>query len=115
MSTPADGTVPEGIDLYWRPGCGYCSALRRQLDKYGIERREHDIWQDPASAEIVREVAGGNETVPTVVVGDVALVNPSARQLLAVLAEQAPHLVPDGVEVPEPGRMTRFVERVLGV
>jgi len=31
-------------------------------------------------------VAGGNETVPTVFVGDVALVNPSVREIKAVMA-----------------------------
>lgn len=102
--------TPGQIDLYWRPGCGFCTMLRRQLDKLGIERVEHDIWADPADAEIVRSHADGNETVPTVVVGDVGMVNPSAKQLVAHLAEHAPHLLPTGVDTPEPGR----VERALG-
>ena len=74
---------PERIDLYWRPGCGFCSSLRRQLDKLGIERVEHDIWEDPQDAAIVRSFANGNETVPTVVIGDVGLVNPSPTDLAA--------------------------------
>lgn len=85
------------IDLYWRPGCGFCSMLRRKLDKLGIERVEHDIWQNPADAAIVRRHANGNETVPTVVIGDIGLVNPSAKELVAVLKDCAPHLLPDGV------------------
>lgn len=68
--------------------------LRRQLDHLGIERVEHNIWDDPADAAIVRQHADGNETVPTVVVGDVGLVNPSADQLLQVLDETAPNLLP---------------------
>ena len=90
-SSPAD---PTRIDLYWRPGCGFCSSLRRQLDQLGVERVEHDIWTEDGAAEIVRQHAGGNETVPTVVVGDVGFVNPSARELVAHLAEHAPHLLP---------------------
>ncbi len=102
------------IELYWRPGCGYCSSLRRGLDKLGIERVEHNIWDEPGGVDIVRLHANGNETVPTVVLGDVGLVNPSVAQVIALLAERAPHLLPNGVEAPQPGRVSRFVGRVLG-
>jgi glutaredoxin len=101
------------IDLYWRPGCGFCSSLRHQLDKLGINRVEHNIWDDPSKAEIVRGHAKGNETVPTVVVGDVAFVNPSAVQLAAHLAEHAPHLLPDDFELPQQGAVGRAIGRIL--
>ena len=91
----ADAT-PVQIDLYWRPGCGFCAGLQRGLDKLGIERVEHNIWDDPADAAIVRKYANGNETVPTVVVDGVGLVNPSRDELLALLAERAQHLLPAG-------------------
>ncbi len=42
----------------------------------------------------MRQHANGNETVPTVVIGDVGLVNPSADELLQVLSAGAPHLLP---------------------
>ncbi len=89
--------LPTQIDLYWRPGCGFCAALRRGLDRLGIERVEHDIWEDPADAAVVRQHANGNETVPTVVVGDVGLVNPTPAEVVALLAERAPHLLPAGL------------------
>ncbi|MGC4847402.1 glutaredoxin domain-containing protein [Micromonospora sp. DT15] len=62
--------------VYWRPGCHYCLRLRFSLG--GLARRAHwvDIWRDPAAAAAVRAVAGGNETVPTVVLGDQAVVKP---------------------------------------
>ncbi|MEU8255722.1 glutaredoxin domain-containing protein [Micromonospora inaquosa] len=62
--------------VYWRPGCRYCLQLRFSLGR--LARRAHwvDIWRDPAAAAAVRAVAGGNETVPTVVLGDQAVVNP---------------------------------------
>ncbi len=40
--------------------------------------------QDPDAAAFVRSVANGNETVPTVAVGDVHMVNPSVRRVRAV-------------------------------
>jgi mycoredoxin len=105
--------TPTQVDLYWRPGCGFCSSLRRQLDKLGIERVEHDIWDDPSHAAVVRQHADGNETVPTVVVGDVGMVNPSAAELVAHLAQHAPHLLPDGVEAPQPGAVGRALGKIF--
>lgn len=104
----------EQIDLYWRPGCGFCMSLRRQLDKLGIERVEHNIWDDPADAAIVRQHANGNETVPTVVVGGQGFVNPSAGDLAAHLIEHAPHLLPEGFEPPQPGPVGRVIGKLLG-
>jgi mycoredoxin len=56
---------------------------------------EHNIWDDPADAAIVRRYANGNETVPTVVIGDVGMVNPSATHVARHLAAMAPHLLSD--------------------
>ena len=88
--------------------------LRRQLDKLGIERTEHNIWDDPAAAEIVRQYANGNETVPTVVVGDVGMVNPSVPELAAHLAAFAPDLLPEGFEAPQPGPVGRALGKIFG-
>jgi mycoredoxin len=69
--------------VYWRPGCPYCSRLRRGLRRAGLSVHEVDIWADRSAAATVRELAGGNETVPTVVIGETSLVNPSAAEVLA--------------------------------
>jgi glutaredoxin len=74
------------VDFYWRPGCGFCSRLERHLTDRGVALRKHNIWEDPAHAAVVRSIANGNETVPTVVVGDVGMVNPSADAVLRALA-----------------------------
>ena len=75
--------------FYWRPGCGFCSSLKRALVARGVELDEHDIWQDADAAAFVRSVARGNETVPTVVVGDRAMVNPSPDDVVRALADAA--------------------------
>ena len=99
----------DAIHLYWRPGCGFCAMLRRGLGKAGVETVDHNIWDNPADAEIVRHYANGNETVPTVVVGDVGLVNPSTKQLVAHLSQHAPHLLPADFEEPKPGLVSRLL------
>ena len=109
-----DGTRAPRIDLYWRPGCGFCAMLQRKLDKLGIERIEHNIWDDPDDAAIVRRHANGNETVPTVVIGDRGFVNPSAGTLVAYLDEHHPELLPEGFEPAEPGIAGRLVGKVFG-
>ncbi len=101
---------PDAIHLYWRPGCGFCTMLRRGLDKAGIETVDHNIWDDPDDAAIVRGYANGHETVPTVVIGDVGLVNPSVKQLTGHLVDHAPHLLPADFEASAPG----FISRLLG-
>ncbi|MDT7796986.1 glutaredoxin domain-containing protein [Amycolatopsis sp., V23-08] len=78
------------VEFYWRPGCGFCAALDRPMSKSGFNVRKINIWEDPSAAARVREVANGNETVPTVIVGSVAMVNPSFAEVeAAVKAAQA--------------------------
>ncbi len=76
------------VEFYWRPGCGFCGRLYRGLDALGIAVVERNIWDDPAAAQRVREVARGHETVPTIIIGDRALVNPSPQEV-ADLVEAA--------------------------
>ncbi|MGH9058581.1 MAG: glutaredoxin domain-containing protein [Acidimicrobiales bacterium] len=86
--------------VYWRPGCPYCAGLRRRLRKLGLATTEVNIWADPSAAATVRRVAGGNETVPTVLIGDTSLVNPTAPAVLDVAARLAPDAI-------EPERISR--------
>jgi glutaredoxin len=59
--------------------------LRRGLRRAGIEFDEVNIWEDPAGAPTVWSITGGDETVPTVVIGDTAMVNPSPRRVVSEL------------------------------
>jgi glutaredoxin-like protein len=88
--TPADSVI-----FYWRPGCGFCASLRRRLRRAGLAMQEVNIWNDRAAAAFVRSVARGNETVPTVVVGRHAFVNPAARDVLDAVRRDVAHLLVD--------------------
>lgn len=70
------------VTVYWRPGCGFCSALRARLDQLGVEHDLVNIWEDPDGAAVVRAANNGNELVPTVVVGGQTLSNPTAQQVI---------------------------------
>ena len=85
--------TPEAITFYWRPGCGFCMMLERGLSKLGLPLDKRNIWDDPDAAATVRSIANGNETVPTVVIGGARMVNPSVHDVVAALADEAPHLV----------------------
>jgi mycoredoxin len=75
------------LTMYSTTWCGHCMRLKRMLDREGIAYAEVNIDEDPAAAEFVMRVNGGNRTVPTVVFpGGAALTNPSIDQVKAALA-----------------------------
>jgi len=81
--------------FYWRPGCPFCWRLERALTRAGVTLPKRNIWEDPEAAAVVRGWASGNETVPTVVVGPVGMVNPRPEEVVVALREHAPELLPD--------------------
>jgi mycoredoxin len=82
--------VATQVTMYTTRWCGFCRRLKSQLTREGIEVTEVDIELDPAAADYVMKVNGGNQTVPTVVFLDgSALTNPSVGQIKARLGELA--------------------------
>ena len=76
------------LTVYTTSWCGFCHRLTMVLTSNGISYREVDIEQDPAAAEFVGSVNGGNRIVPTVKFADGStLTTPSPAQVKAKLAE----------------------------
>jgi mycoredoxin len=76
------------LTVYTTSWCGYCHRLMTVLKSNGIPFDQVDIEQDPAAAEFVGSVNGGNRTVPTVKFADGStLTNPSAAEVKAKLTE----------------------------
>jgi mycoredoxin len=98
----------ELVTVYWRPGCPYCARLRQDLRVLGVPVREVDIWADESAAATVRELAGGNETVPTVVIGGRGYVNPPAATVLAEVRRISPDFAPDQ-DLARAGRRLRLL------
>jgi len=76
VNSDASGAADVVAEVYWRPGCPYCSALRRDLSRRGVPSRWHNIWTDPDARAFVRSANSGSETVPTVRIGATTLTNP---------------------------------------
>jgi mycoredoxin len=76
--------------MYSTSWCGYCHRLKTALRAEGIAYDEIDIEHDPAAAEFVGSVNGGNHTVPTVKFSDGStMTNPAAKEIKAKLAALA--------------------------
>lgn len=79
------------IVVYGRPGCPGVGPVLRLLDAAGAAYTYVDIRQDPDAAARLREITGGYESVPTVVLPDGrAMVEPGTLKLRQALQEQAP-------------------------
>ena len=74
------------VTMYSTRWCGYCSRLKAQMERAGIDYTVVDIEQDPEAAAFVESVNGGNQTVPTLVFPDgSAATNPSLKEVQARL------------------------------
>jgi mycoredoxin len=82
--------VAQPLTMYTTTWCAFCRRLKSQLAADGIEISEINIEEDPAAADFVMSVNGGNQTVPTVVFPDgTAMTNPSAKDVKQRLSELA--------------------------
>jgi mycoredoxin len=63
--------------IYWRPGCSFCLRLRLALGATGGRAVWVNVRRDPAASARVRSVNDGNETVPTVFLGEEHRTNPA--------------------------------------
>lgn len=102
------------ITVYWRPGCGFCRSLLGGLQRSGLEFERVDIWHNEHGAASVRSVAGDNETVSTARVGGIALINPSASDVLRTVQAELPGHLPSGYVLPRPGLVARGLRARVG-
>lgn len=78
------------LTMYTTTWCGYCTRLKKGLEREGIAWKEVNIETDESAAQLVANVNNGNRTVPTLVFSDgSALTNPTVAQVKAQLATLA--------------------------
>ena len=83
-ATARERVAPGHAVVLWKPGCPYCERLLRAL---GGDARVTwvNVWADEDANAEVRRHHGGDELVPTALVGGRILTNPSAGELLEAL------------------------------
>jgi glutaredoxin 3 len=57
------------IEIYTRPGCGYCTTAKLLLRRKKTAFIEFDIATDPALREQMRDRAGAGSTFPQIFIG----------------------------------------------
>ncbi len=78
VEPPAEPVVPV---VLWRPGCGFCRILFSGLERHGVAHTRVNIWEDAGARRMLNDRIG-SETVPSVLLGEAIMVNPSVTDLL---------------------------------
>src|ERR1700709_194271 len=58
-----------GIEIYTRPGCGYCSAAKSLLTRKKAAFTERDVATDPTFRQQMWDRAGAGSTFPQIFIG----------------------------------------------
>jgi glutaredoxin 3 len=59
------------IDIYTRPGCGYCSAAKSLLTRKNTAFTEFNVSNDPALRQQMWDRAGAGSTFPQIFIGEI--------------------------------------------
>jgi glutaredoxin 3 len=62
--------MPATVEIYTRPGCGYCSAAKSLLARKKAAFTEHDVATDPAFRQEMWDRAGAGSTFPQIFIGE---------------------------------------------
>jgi mycoredoxin len=74
------------ITMYSADWCGDCRRSKRLLDELNVEYTIIDVEADPAAADKVIEINGGNKSIPVIVFSDgTHLTEPSDNDLKSKL------------------------------
>lgn len=62
--------MPAAIEIFTRPGCGYCGAAKSLLARKQAAFTEYDVSVDPAYRAEMDRRAGPGATYPQIFIGD---------------------------------------------
>ena len=57
------------IEIYTRPGCGYCTAAKSLLSRKNVAFDERNVASDPAYRDEMYSRAGAGSTFPQIFIG----------------------------------------------
>ena len=58
------------IEIFTRPGCGYCSAAKSLLNRKKATFTEYDSGKDPSVRQKMYERTGAGSTFPQIFIGN---------------------------------------------
>ena len=58
------------IEIYTRPGCGYCSGAKSLLARKNVAYTEFNVASDPTLRQQMYDRAGAGSTFPQIFIGD---------------------------------------------
>jgi len=58
------------IEIYTRPGCGYCTAAKSLLTRKNAAFTEFDLARDPALRQKMWDRVGAGATFPQIFIGE---------------------------------------------
>ena len=58
------------VEIYPRPGCGYCSAAKSLLTRKKAAFTEHDVATDSTLRQRMWDRAGAGSTFPQIFIGE---------------------------------------------
>jgi len=58
------------IEIFTRPGCGYCSAAKSLLNRKKATFTEYDAGKDPGVRQKMYDRAGAGSTFPQIFIGE---------------------------------------------
>jgi glutaredoxin 3 len=58
------------IEIYTRPGCGYCSAAKSLLNRKKATFTEYDVGKDPSVRQQMYDRVGASATFPQIWIGE---------------------------------------------
>jgi glutaredoxin 3 len=62
--------MPATIEIYTRPGCGYCSAAKSLLTRKNAAFTEYDVATDATLRQKMWDRAGAGTTFPQIFIGE---------------------------------------------
>ncbi len=57
------------VEIYTRPGCGYCSAAKSLLTRKNVSFTEYNVATDPPRRDEMYDRAGDGATFPQIFIG----------------------------------------------
>jgi mycoredoxin len=62
------------VEIFTKPGCPYCAALKQKLQADGTPFIDHNVHADLRALQRMLQLNGGRRNVPTIVQGDEVIV-----------------------------------------